>query len=1743
MSDTVIGDLFVRMGLDMTALDKTLSSAEKKMDRFGTQMFFLGSRITAGVTVPITGLIGAVAKFGLDFDKAMSESVAIMGNVSDDLRAQMEETAKTVSTTTKFSSEEAAKGFYELASAGLDAQTAVGALPVTAKFAQAGVMDLAKATEFLAGAQASMSTGFETSNQKVADMAHIADVLTAANNRALGTVQDFAEALTTKAGAALRQTNKSVEEGVAVLAVYAEQNIKGAAAGQQLWMVIRDLSVQAIKHAKAFHDAGIAVFDEYGNMRNLADIIGDVERATAKMSDAQKTQLMISLGIPARSQAAMKALIGYSDAIRDNEAALKQAAGTTQEVADNQMKALANQAAALAHSFENTAIDIFKSFIPVIQNYVIPLVKAAGEEFKSFGRFIGELPEPVKALGLALLGVVAGIGPFVAFFGSMTLLTSVSMRGIGTLIGGLGELSKIIGFTSGVSLTLQRMMQIMPAEMAVEAAAAYDSAKAMGVRGFYLNRAATEAANFAGWEGKVTGSLLKQADAQLVANGAVEGGLTMFGKMGIAAAALAGAILLVQSYTHDWGETAKWMLIPGYAQIQQLKDLINYLSTYDGVIGDVARILRDTFIIVLDATEKELSKLSNAFHDAFDALAPMAKAAFEAMKKAIIDELVEIVSAIPGAENIPMFAGMLAALPALKKSLHETANEMDRIAGFGTFTGTTRPTIAALSSTLTGGLVPQPSVRVSGPTPFQFQSPTPPPTSFKGQGVEPPDPGKLTAVQRAAKDLADQWTQNGKKLQELKLAWDALSETQKHDPEVLSAVWKSYDQLRQSTGAVVPELDKVFAAEEDQQAVAAMMPELYNKWAVVWSDAAVDMVDHAGQVYTALANIKDKASLDAFWKKNQASVQELLPFYDQLDPLMKVIVDRYQAWALGIQKASGALDAMKGKVSESVSELVDVSAAKLADLQDEIGLATKSGVDKEISTVRKGLHQQEVARDKSYNEQLKKIAAFAGDPTYVNAELAKLAVVKDTNEKISAADERLAAIRLAISLGVNKEIIKSFDNMTTQQIWDVDQQQAAWDKLQHTFTSWNNAIKNAGDLFSTLGLGDAAEALKGIGAGLDEVQQGAEAIYNADNLGATISGWIQLANGAVKAFKSVMDVGSKAGRVASGAMTGAMIGTQIFPGYGTLIGAGVGALIGAFSGDPAWKQLQQTVQYHWNETISKTLANAISKDSERLGGDVNAMLAHLADIADESGGISASNVGQWATRLGKVFDQLATNQISTSHAAEVLDNSFDALVKGGTQANGMVSDQIVRLVQLEQEYKTGSEAIKGFVDAQVSNLVDGFNKVVAAVAGPLVKAFDTAADGTDGLNGSVDRLYGKQLKLIAQIKDLQKKSSLTAQQEATLRKAREDLLIVTAQLGKANGDWKDAQVLLGGQTQELQTDFQNLGIIAVGAFQESVDSGKSVVDTLTDMQSGLGTLNSMLNDFGLDASQIPMLSDILGLNDFMKKNPGVLEGASGLNQIMVSMHNLGGMNQGMFDALAGTADKLFKDMTDGGLTANQAFMVMQPSLQTLWELEKKYGFTVDENTQSLLDQAEAAGFVGENQMSANDKMIAGLDKIVGRLDLLLQHFGVDLPNDIDTARDHLKDFGDTDPSIDVTWRWRHDPNDPNAPPDTGDGPFEPPKMASGGVLTGPRSVIAGEAGPEAIIPLDRLFDEMDRMYGEGSHPSQQTPVVHNHYWEAVDEDSVRRFVRRPEFQNEFVNQAETNTHDLGTGIRNVTSRS
>ena len=422
---------------DSKQLSGAVDEANGRLGKLGNAAGIAAKAVAAGLAT-----IGAVSvREFAKFDGAMQQSVAIMGDVSDALRKDMSDAAREVAKTTSFSAEQAAESFFFLASAGLDATASVAALPQVAKFAQAGMFDMALATDLLTDAQSAL--GLVIRDDAVANMeqmVRVSDVLVGANTLANASVEQFSKALTTKAGAALRNLNIDLEEGVAVLAAFADQGIKGEIAGTQLSIVLRDLTTRAIRNKDEFAAFGLEVFNAEGNINNLADIIGQLESGLDGMSDELQKATLLQLGFSDKSLGALQALMGTSEQIRGFEGALRDMGGVTDDVSNKQLQTFTGQLGLVKSLFQDVAIEIGSVLVPVLGGLVSfiqdkgPQISAfaerAGEKIGAFITFVGDraqdfrtffnerLRDPLEAVGTAIGTFVDAAKTKLSDFGS-----------------------------------------------------------------------------------------------------------------------------------------------------------------------------------------------------------------------------------------------------------------------------------------------------------------------------------------------------------------------------------------------------------------------------------------------------------------------------------------------------------------------------------------------------------------------------------------------------------------------------------------------------------------------------------------------------------------------------------------------------------------------------------------------------------------------------------------------------------------------------------------------------------------------------------------------------------------------------------------------------------------------------------------------------------------------------------------------------------------------------------------------------------------------------------------------------------------------------------------------------------------------------------------------------------------------------------------------------------------------------
>ncbi len=281
------------------------------------------------------GAIASLIRAQEDLNQAMAKSLSVMGEVSEMMRTDMRQAAIDMARITTKSAAEVAESFFFLASAGLNAEQSLAALPLVAKFSQAGFFDMARATDLLTDAQKALGLASEDAQENLQNMTRVADVLVKANTVANASVEEFSEALTTKAAAAARTLGIEVEEAVAVLSVFADAGLKGSDAGTAFTITMRELTNKAIINADAFEHLGIKVFDASDNLRAIADITKDLENRLDGASARTKTLTLLQLGFNQKSIAGIKLLLDASETMRGRNKEFQNAADITEDVSDN----------------------------------------------------------------------------------------------------------------------------------------------------------------------------------------------------------------------------------------------------------------------------------------------------------------------------------------------------------------------------------------------------------------------------------------------------------------------------------------------------------------------------------------------------------------------------------------------------------------------------------------------------------------------------------------------------------------------------------------------------------------------------------------------------------------------------------------------------------------------------------------------------------------------------------------------------------------------------------------------------------------------------------------------------------------------------------------------------------------------------------------------------------------------------------------------------------------------------------------------------------------------------------------------------------------------------------------------------------------------------------------------------------------------------------------------------------------
>ncbi|MGS0745555.1 phage tail tape measure protein [Syntrophomonas erecta subsp. sporosyntropha] len=425
----------------------TAEQLGKKLQGAGQKMTDAGKDLSMKVTAPIVGLGAVITKTGMDFEAAMSEVGAISGATGEDLQA-LEDIAKEMGSTTKFSASEAADGLKFMAMAGWDTQKMLDGLPGVLNLAAAAGEDLGLVSDIVTDAM----TAF---GMEAARAGEFADTIAAASSSANTNVAMLGESFKYVAPLAGALGYEAKDTAIA-LAVMANAGIKGSQSGTALRAIFTRLAKPTKESGTAMDKLGLSITNTDGSMKTLAEMMDDLREAFKDLNPEQQAVYAAQIA----GQEAMSGLLAIVNTGDDDFNKLSESINNSTGAADRMAKEmqdnLLGRLTELKSAIEGVALQLYEAMLPALEKVVAAV--------QTFVDWLAKLSPGMKTTIVVIAGLAAAIGPLLIVLGLMA-------QGIGAVIGVAGVLSGVFSALSGAVPVLGAALGVITAPVALVIAA------------------------------------------------------------------------------------------------------------------------------------------------------------------------------------------------------------------------------------------------------------------------------------------------------------------------------------------------------------------------------------------------------------------------------------------------------------------------------------------------------------------------------------------------------------------------------------------------------------------------------------------------------------------------------------------------------------------------------------------------------------------------------------------------------------------------------------------------------------------------------------------------------------------------------------------------------------------------------------------------------------------------------------------------------------------------------------------------------------------------------------------------------------------------------------------------------------------------------------------------------------------------------------------------------------------------
>lgn len=372
-AQTMVGGANERAAASTTTLGGALRSAGSALGSMAADAAKVGVVVGGTLVAGLTAVVNQAA----NFEQGMSAVKAASGAGATEM-ARLSSTALALGsdvTLAGIDATDAARAMTELAKGGVSVADQLGG-------ATKGALLLASAGAISVGEAAGIATkAMNIFGLSGADVAHVADLMSAGANKSATDVGQLGAAFNQSAAVA-KNAGLSIEELTGTLAFLAQRGIEGSDAGTSLKTALLALQAPTQTAAKTMDDLGINVRNANGEMLPFADIADVLKDRLSGLSDAQRDAALKTIFGNDAIRVGIALYEGGGSAIRDwtknvNDAGSAARTGAT--LNDN----LKGSISQLGATVQTAAISFGTALIPTIRTATDGLAKFVEQATKS----------------------------------------------------------------------------------------------------------------------------------------------------------------------------------------------------------------------------------------------------------------------------------------------------------------------------------------------------------------------------------------------------------------------------------------------------------------------------------------------------------------------------------------------------------------------------------------------------------------------------------------------------------------------------------------------------------------------------------------------------------------------------------------------------------------------------------------------------------------------------------------------------------------------------------------------------------------------------------------------------------------------------------------------------------------------------------------------------------------------------------------------------------------------------------------------------------------------------------------------------------------------------------------------------------------------------------------------------------------------------------------------------------------